>query len=48
MDMNEEYKLLKTVYDVIRLRCNVSKMSFITRSLALINYPATFRKDNDE
>ena len=39
MDPIEEYRLLKTVCDVKKLRSNVSKMSFITRSLSLILMP---------
>ena len=48
MDLKEGYRLLKTVYDVVRLRSNVSKMSFIARSLTLIPVPETFFRDDDE
>ncbi len=50
MDMMDEryYRLLKTVYDVKRLRYNVSKMSFITRSLAWIRIPCEIIREDDE
>ena len=39
------YRLLKTVYDVIRLRNNVSKMSFIAQSLCWLPIPVIVRED---
>jgi hypothetical protein len=49
MDAEERYyRLLKTVYDVKRLRYNVTKMSFITRSLVLIPVPESFHRNDDE
>ena len=37
------YRLLRTVYDVRRLRCNVARMSFIALSLSWIPVPVIVR-----
>ena len=50
MDMLDKdyYKLLKAVYDVRRLRYNVTKMSFITRSLTWVRFPPTVYREDDD
>lgn len=44
----EYYRLLKTVYDIRKLRYNVSVMSYIARSVTLVPIPEPLYKDDDE
>ena len=44
-DLN--YLLLKTVYDVKKLRYNVSVMSYIAQSVSWIPIPVLYREDDD-
>ena len=44
-DLN--YLLLKTVYDVKRLRYNVSMMSYIAQSVSWMPVPVLYHEDDD-